>query len=393
MNAYWRYLIPGLLGTFVLWTCQAPVMAAERQITVESAEQLYAAINEANRQGGNTTIQLRSGLYSITKPILINASHITLQSESLNPADVVLRGPGMKQTSAVFSLFRINASHFSFIGITAEQAPNHIIQVAGENNADYVYLSRCILKDSFEQLLKVSHKPGYPEAADFGVVEHCTFAYSAGIGPQYYIGGIDLHLGQHWQIHNNQFYGIASPARRVAEHAIHLWYNSAHITVENNVIINSDRGIGYGMADKGNQGGTIKNNWIVHANNAHPYADAGITLESSPGTQVIGNWILQYHNYPNSIEYRFPATQNVVITNNYTNKRIRRRNGGGASVVSNHNTESLLPEQTLMLIERFPPDFRPAVRAALNTAVGNPIGDPVGNPVGDPVGNPVGNPD
>ena len=32
---------------------------AKRHITVESSEQLYAAIHEANRVGGNTTIQLR----------------------------------------------------------------------------------------------------------------------------------------------------------------------------------------------------------------------------------------------------------------------------------------------------------------------------------------------
>lgn len=341
------------------------VTASERQITVENTEALYAAIQDANRQGGNTTIQLRRGLYTIHRPIIISSPGITLQSESLDPADVILRGPGMKQSRKPFSLIKVNASHFSFIGLTAEKAPNHIIQVAGENNADYPHFSRCILQDSYEQLLKVSHRPGHPEASDFGVVEDCTFAYSAGIGPQYYIGGIDLHLGQHWHIRNNQFYGIASPARRVAEHAIHLWYNSGHITVENNIIINSDRGIGFGMADKGNMGGTIKNNWIIHADNGHPYADAGITLESSPETQVTGNWVLQYHGYSNSIEYRFPATQGVVISDNYTNKRIRRRNGGGASVMNNHSAEAVSTLQALQLIERFPPEYRPAVRQAL----------------------------
>ena len=358
----WFLVVAGMLMLNSMHTVAAE---AKRHITVESSEQLYAAIHEANRVGGNTTIQLRRGLYAIHRPIVVTAPGVTLQSESLNAKDVVLRGPGMKQTGQVFSLLRVNAPHFSFIGLTAEQAPNHIIQVAGENNADYFHLSRSVLRDSYEQLLKVSHRPGQPEAADFGVVEHSTFAYSAGIGPQYYIGGIDLHLGQHWHIRHNQFYGIASPAKRVAEHAIHLWYSSGHITVEDNVIVNSDRGIGFGMANKGNQGGVIKDNWIIHADNGHPYADAGITLESSPDTIVSGNWVLQYHSYPNSIEYRFPATQRVEITNNTTNKRIRRRNGGGATVTNNHNADKLTPLQVSTLIERFPPEYRPAVRAAI----------------------------
>jgi len=57
-------------------------------------------------------------------------------------------------------------------------------------------------------------------------------------------------------------------------------------------------------------------------------------LETSNGTLVLNNTVFS-ENYPNSIEYRFPATQGVLIVNNLTNAQIAGRDGGSGSVENN----------------------------------------------------------
>lgn len=113
----------------------------------------------------------------------------------------------------------------------------------------------------------------------------------------------------------------------MAEHAIHIWSGSENNLVEGNTIIDCDRGIGFGMGNRVNYGGVIRNNTITHANNGHPNADVGIVLESSPDTEVYGNTILMEHAYPNAIEYRFKATRNVKIYDNVVNRRIVAKDG------------------------------------------------------------------
>jgi hypothetical protein len=116
------------------------------------------------------------------------------------------------------------------------------------------------------------------------------------------------------------------------EHAIHFWNNSQNNTIERNVIINCDRGIGFGLGDSPNTGGMIRNN-MIYNNGAGTFNDVGIGLESSPGTKVYNNTI--FIIYQNAIEYRFPGTNGVHIANNLANKQIRSRDGGSGVVESN----------------------------------------------------------
>jgi hypothetical protein len=320
---------------------QIPPLISQQKIMVSTTTELIAAINKANKSG-HTEIILQNGRYPLSSTIQILKPYISLVSVDKKPSNTQIVGIGMRKTNSIDNILRVAAPYFTLDGITLEQSPNHVIQIAGESNADFPVLRNCILKDSYEQLVKVSYNRNTGIASDGGRVENCHFEYSAGIGPQYYIGGIDVHGGQDWIVRNNYFSGIASPENKIAEHAIHFWNGTQNITVTDNTIYNCDRGIGFGMPNRPNFGGLIANNLIVHNDNGHPNGDTGIILEESQGTRVLSNRIYLAHHYPNAIEYRFTESINILIENNLTNKKISKRNGGQAILKDNTETTDIM---------------------------------------------------
>jgi hypothetical protein len=313
--------------------------AAQAQTTIEvsSVSQLANAVSSANGSGGNVIISVADGTYSLSDTLYVNAPNITIQGKSGARDKVIIQGTAMAEGAQVGNVIRVAASNFKLNGVTLQKAGNHLIQIAGETNADGPVITNCILRDAWEQLLKVSQDPAKPNVvSDNGRVENCVFEYSAGIGPQYYIGGIDAHGSTGWVVRNNTFKNIASPNTSVAEFAVHFWdAPAANNTIERNLIIDCDRGIGFGLQGRGSTGGIIRNNMIYHSNNNDPYADVGIALADSPNTQVYNNTVYFENSMSFSMEYRFSATQNAVFTNNLTNKPIVSRDSGGASLSNN----------------------------------------------------------
>lgn len=318
-----------------------------KAIPIASVNQLVTEIKIANKSSGNITLMLKSGIYQLTKTLRIEADNISIISITGNPKDVIIQGSGMNKSGSVKNLIWVGGNFFVLSGITLQKASHHLIQIAGEHDADFPTIRNCILQDSYQQLIKVSYnidnKPN--NSSDFGLVENCTFQYTAGIGPQYYIGGIDAHAANGWIVRNNRFKDIASPNNRISEFAIHFWRNSHNNIVENNIIEDCDRGIGFGFGSShinmpySNKGGRISGNTIIHKNNNDPFADTGIAIANSPNTIIENNYIWLDHGYSRAIEYRFPLTTNVIIRDNTTNKRISSRNGGEASL-SNNKTDA-----------------------------------------------------
>jgi len=308
-------------------------------VEVDSVSQLRAAITTANKNGGNTTILLNDGIYTLSKGLLLSAPFITLQSKNSDRTKVTIEGDAMGPNASVGSLISISADNCSIKHLTLQKCRWHLVQIHGEYNADGVTIKDCILRDSYEQMVKVSVNPDNTEiAGDNGVVENCLFEYSAGIGPQWYIGGIDAHSAKNWVVRSNVFKNIISPSRSISEFAIHFWNHSANNLVERNLIINCDRGIGFGLGDRGNVGGIIRNNMIYHESDRGNYADTGIAIEKSPKTQIYNNTIFMEHTYPSAIEYRFVATKDILIANNLTNKPVHRRDNASGNLFANVTT-------------------------------------------------------
>jgi hypothetical protein len=305
-------------------------------IRVSSVGALHTAIDHGNRNSGFVQILLEPGRYAVEKTLVITAPGIALASSADQPGAVVIEGDAMRADARIGNLIRVSGSDFQLSGVTLQRCGNHLLQIAGESGAHRPRITRCVFRDSFEQLLKVSYDAAQPTSGcDGGVVEDCSFEYTAGIGPQWYVGGVDAHRAKRWAVRRNRFRHIASPSKHIAEHAIHFWSGSQDILVEGNIIVDCDRGIGFGMPGRPVRGGAIRNNMIHHRRNGDPFADVGIVLEDTSDVTVTNNTIFLEHDYPSAIEYRFEASRDILIAKNVCNRAIRSRDGGSALVKDN----------------------------------------------------------
>lgn len=299
--------------------------------TVSTTAELRNAIILANSEGGNRTILIADGTYQIASTAwypYITASNMVFRSLSGNRDAVILTGHGMVDVAPAVEIgMFVVGDNVTIADLTIRGVGNHGISVSGDN----LFVHNVKIQNTFEQMIKgtTSSSEGPADA----IVQCSLFEYPAGIGPQYYIGGLDIHKGTNWIVRDNIFKNIASPSAAIAEHAIHFWDFTANNTIERNVIINCDRGIGFGLGSSPNDGGIIRNN-MIYNNGAGIFNDVGIGLETSPNTKVYNNTI--YIAYPNAIEYRFAASNNVNIVNNLTNKSIKSRDGGQATLSTNH---------------------------------------------------------
>lgn len=322
--------------SFCLLACTTPF--GSEIIEVSNTKELRAVLRELDKDGAKQPIEilLNDGIYHDATQLKITRDNVLIRSASNDAKLVTLIGNGMHHSQKNEVIFDVSGSHVTISAITMKNTSHHLIQVRAEDNSDYFTLKNSILKDSYQQILKVSGRHG-GDYSDYGLIENNHFEYSKGIGPNYYIGGIDAHRARNWIVDNNRFYNIASPADRVAQHAIHFWNGSSDVQVKNNFIIDSDRGIGFGLSVQkaATFGGVISNNYIINTNKNHPFSDVGIILENTPSTLILKNTIYMETGYPNAIEIRFSASTDVVVDSNTTNKSITLRDGASAKFQNN----------------------------------------------------------
>ncbi len=296
---------------------------------VGSVAELRSAFQEANQSGGNMTILIEDGIYPIASTAsypYLTASNLVIRSSSGNRDAVIITGQGMQAVNGTEIGLSLQGDNITVADLTIRDVGNHGISMNSNNHL----IHNVKIQNTFEQMIKGTSSDG---GSDNCIVQCSLLEYPAGIGPQWYIGGLDIHDGDNWIVRDNVFKNIASPSGSVAEHAVHFWNSSSNNIVERNLIYNCDRGVGFGLGDSPNQGGIIRNNMITN-DGSGPYNDVGIGLETSPDTEVYNNTILI--SYPNAIEYRFVSSSNIKIKNNLTNKLITSRNGGSADAIDNY---------------------------------------------------------
>ncbi|HMB70845.1 MAG TPA: right-handed parallel beta-helix repeat-containing protein [bacterium] len=338
-------ILPGAsrrLGVFgAAWAVLLASAPASAQQIVSTTAQLEQAVSKANAGTASTEILIQNGTYSLSQPLPLRAAGTIVRSQSGSRDAVVLEGSGM--TSGVTHVFHVFGHDVTIADLTLRNVWNHAIQIHGEGpaSADRTVLRNLVIQDTGEQMVKVSYKQGTAASSDGGLVEGCLFEYTAGIGPQYYIGGIDAHQAQNWTVRGNTFRGIRSPDSNVAEHAVHFWSDASGTLVERNLIINCDRGIGFGLGNRGHQGGIIRNNMIYHADLGADRGDVGIELESAAGAQVYNNTVYQEHAYQAAISVRWGASS-VYVANNLC------RTGGTGKVIWKRDGPSVTQEANVV---------------------------------------------
>jgi hypothetical protein len=84
------------------------------------------------------------------------------------------------------------------------------------------------------------------------------------------------------------------------------------------LIVDCDRGIGFGLGtSRGHSGGIIRNNMIYHTDLGGDYGDVGIELETAPGARVLHNTIVLLEGgAPGGIAVRYTASTGVDVENN-----------------------------------------------------------------------------
>lgn len=337
--------IRNTVAFLVLLTIVAILASHSNAATVvTTVSQLVAAVNNT-QSVGDKTILIADGNYALSGSYLrIVVDGVTVRSQSGVRSRVVL--DGNYQTTEIFQII---ASNVTIADITLKRARDHPVHVMGASDADIenTLIENVHIIDPGEQAIKINTSGTY--AAHRGTIQDSLIELSNN-GRNYvendssnshpcYTGGIDAHGAEDWVIQDNEIRGFWCKTG-LSEHAVHFWSSSSNTLVQRNLIIDNDRGIGFGLGSLGHSGGVIRNN-MIYQNTDHGYSDAGISLESASYAAVYNNTLFQQHDYPNAIEYRFAASHHLSIVNNLTNRAISSRNGGRTSLLSNNVNDAI----------------------------------------------------
>lgn len=321
----------------------SPVPAPVGQIVSVSTEvDFQFAVRNLN---SNTTIELEPGTYRLTNPLNISGGvqNVQIRGRTGLATDVVLQGPGMTVQPPNGGFFHgimvSDATDVLIAHLTIRDVYHHPITLQAAQGCERVQMRNLRLVNAGEQFIK-SNSGG--NGVNDCLVENCVMEYET-TARSWYTNGVDVHTGKNWIIRGCTFRNIRGPAGSTqgAGPAILMWNNSEDTLVENNIMINCERGIAFGLSSNrldDHSGGIIRNNTIYRS--AAQSGDVGIILTNAPNAKVLHNTVLLSGTYPNAIEYRFTNTSQVVIQNNLCDARIQSRNGGTGLVQSNHESAS-----------------------------------------------------
>lgn len=291
-----------------------------------------------------TTILLHDGVYDMsggdaTHRLIFSTPGLTLRSASGDRSSVVLNA-----NYGTNELVSIEASNTIIADLTLKRAADHPVHISSPGVViSGVLLHNLHVIDPGEQAIKVN-----PGSAG-GSVDHSTLECSrielTDDGRPHvsgcYTGGLDAHAATGWLVRRNRIEGFWCDSG-LSEHGIHMWNRCVDTVVEENLIIDCARGIGFGLGagDAGHDGGIIRNNFVA-AGDPGLFAsasgfDSGISLWGADDAEVYHNSVASTQApTASSIEWRFIATS-VTLANNLVTDRLWDRDGASTLLT---NTE------------------------------------------------------
>ena len=309
------------------------------EVTPAEADDLRAIVAGA---ASGTTILLHDGDYDLSggdsaHRLQFNTPNVSLRSYSGDREAVVLDGD-----YGTHELISIYASGIVIADLTLQRAYDHPIHISGPDTPiNGILIHNVHIIDPGQQAVKVN-----PVGA--GTVNDSTLRCShieltdAGrphIRDGCYTGGLDAHAATGWLVWRNRVEGFWCPDG-LSEHGIHMWRLSQDTIVEENVVLDCARGIGFGLGPgaDGHIGGVIRNNFVAAADSdlfSSPDGfDSGIVLWGANDAEVFHNTVASTEApTASSIEWRFIDTS-VILANNLTTDRLWDR-GGAATLITN----------------------------------------------------------
>ena len=190
------------------------------------------------------TIRLADGTYVLPQALVFRTPGVTLRSASGNRNSVIL--DGQYKAGEIVSAME---SNITIADMTLTRAFYHVVHVspsAGSTTGTLLHNLRIV--DAAEQFVKVNNVG--TEYTDNGIIRcsslELTDTGRTQVRNNCYTGGIDIHQARGWQIYANTFDGFWCSSG-LSEHAIHVWTGSRDTIVDRNIVLNSVRGIGFGL--------------------------------------------------------------------------------------------------------------------------------------------------
>ena len=313
----------------------APSSPSSGNINVSNVSGLQTAIAGL---ASNQTILLADGTYNLSSTLYLpqNISNVTIKGASGNREAVIIKGPGMGNSTVPFGFWLDNVTGVMFQNMTIRDFNQHAIIANGGVDSP-VYRNLHII-DIGDQFLKNNPTADGLNGIDNGILDNSLLEYSS-LAPDTYTNGLDVHRGKNWTVRNNTFKNFWSSSG-LAGPAVLIWNGSSDSTVVRNTFINNQRDIALGFdPTKPVDGitdharGIIANNFFYKTSNISP--DVPIAVFDSPQTKVYYNTVVLNGGYSNAIEYRFPRTTGVDIKNNLADAAIVSRDGASGSIANN----------------------------------------------------------
>ena len=322
---------------------------------VHNLDQIVSSLNTGD------TLLLEDGIYLLNGTALwFNTPGVTLRSASGNPGNVILDGGYVTN-----EIITVAASDVTIAEITIKRAYTHPIHIVSSASSDTLnaLVYRVTIIDPREQAIKIN--PGAnSNYADSGEIACSNLKLTAEGRPHVntvaggcYTGGVDAHRARDWVVRDNIIDGFWCPTG-LSEHAIHFWTGSRDTVVERNVILNSARGIGFGLLSSGSARtyqdnicpqssggyidhyrGVIQNNFIFAADtdllSTSDGFDCGICLWSACEATAVHNTVYSAGSSSSSMEIRFSSTKDAKIYNNLLSHSIKIRDNATGDIQGN----------------------------------------------------------